>query len=156
MILAPPSYIHINMSLRTASSGMAGAVKAKQASKFDDDLAASMLEWIKTVSKEDISTKGTAENFQKTLKDGTVLCKFMNGLREGTVKKIQKPVGNFACMENINAFVEGCKTIGVGVEETFQSVDLFENRDLYSVIMCMMALGRKCKTEGLPTPSVIN
>lgn len=49
------------------------------------------------------------------------------------------------CLENINQFVKACRGIGIEDEATFQSVELFEGRDLFSVCMTLQALGRKVR-----------
>lgn len=45
-------------------------------------------------------------------------------------------------MENINAFQEAIKAYGVPTADVFQTVDLFEKKDIAQVTQCIYALGR--------------
>uniref|UniRef100_A0A0N4U4H2 Calponin-homology (CH) domain-containing protein n=1 Tax=Dracunculus medinensis TaxID=318479 RepID=A0A0N4U4H2_DRAME len=116
-------------------------IKSQQ-SKFNEDEATNLLEWIASLIKEDFNTSGERSNFANTLKDGQILCKLLNSVKPGTVKKIMKPTSNFNCMENINQFCMAVRALGVKDEETFQSVDLFEERDLFSVCVTLQSFAR--------------
>lgn len=66
-----------------------------------------------------------------------------NCLQPGAVKKINDSKMAFKCMENINAFLEAARNMGVPAQETFQTVDLWERQNLNSVVICLQSLGRK-------------
>ncbi|KAF8383139.1 cpn-4, partial [Pristionchus pacificus] len=142
---------------RPRPGGIAGALLDKQANKFNEDEASLLLQWIKDVTKEEVNTDGDRKEFQATLKDGTLLCRLINAIKPGTIKKIMKPMSNFNCMENINQFCTAAAALGVPVEETFQSVDLFDGRDLFSVTVTLRSLGKKvAKSLGIPPPQAVS
>lgn len=71
-------------------------------SKYSDELAAECLEWIKEVTAEPINTAGDMDNFYEVLKDGVILCKLVNVIKPGSVKKVNQSTMAFKCMENIS------------------------------------------------------
>ncbi|KAL3102168.1 hypothetical protein niasHS_003577 [Heterodera schachtii] len=147
-----PSYTH-----RPRPGGMAGAVLDKQKSKYNELEGQYLLEWInEKVKDSQISTDGQRTNFWEQLKDGTLLCRFLNAVEPGIVKKVMKPISNFNCMENINQFVSEARKMGVIDQETFQSVDLLEGRDLFSVCVTLQSLARKMeKSHGIALPKQV-
>jgi len=141
---------------RPRPSGLGGAVLDKQASKYNDLEGQYLLEWIRDIIKEPINTDGSRTNFLAQLSDGQVLCKVVNSIKPGLVIKIMKPISKFNCMENVGQFVAGARKLGVIDEETFQSVDLVEARDLFSVCVTLQALARRVeKTHNINPPKQV-
>uniref|UniRef100_A0A1B6CS28 Transgelin n=1 Tax=Clastoptera arizonana TaxID=38151 RepID=A0A1B6CS28_9HEMI len=128
---------------RATKSGFAAEAQRKINSKYSEELAQESLEWIKEVTNENISTSGDMDNFFEVLKDGTLLCRLINVLKPGAIKKINQTTMAFKCMENIDAFLKNAKELGVPTQETFQTVDLWERQNLNSVVICLQSLGRK-------------
>ena len=60
----------------------------------------------------------------------------------GCIKKIDKKGGGFALMQNIERFQQAAKDWGVPVREVFQTVDLWERKNIPQVTLCIHALGR--------------
>ncbi|KAF2354364.1 Calponin domain [Trinorchestia longiramus] len=150
-LLSSDNYFSTAKMNRATKSGLAAETHAKVNAKYDEGQAEQVLEWIKEVLKEDINTSGDADNFYEILKDGQVLCRLINTLKPGSVKKIQTSSMAFKCMENINGFVTGAKACGVSDTEVFQTVDLWERQNLNSVVICLQALGRKGSNFGQPS-----
>ncbi|CAH1106013.1 unnamed protein product [Psylliodes chrysocephalus] len=80
--------------------------------------------------------------FEDILKNGVVLCKLMNKLTPGSIKKIQEKGTNFQLMENIQRFQAAAKKYGLPEEEIFQTADLFEKRNIAQVAISLFSLGR--------------
>ncbi|KAL0881074.1 hypothetical protein ABMA27_002202 [Loxostege sticticalis] len=97
-----------------------------------------VLNWITAVLGEQLPNAP----YEDILKDGVVLCKLINKLSPGSVKKIQERGTNFQLMENIQRFQAAIKKYGVPEEEIFQTADLFERRNIPQVTLCLYSLGR--------------
>ncbi|KAL5291250.1 TAGLN3 family protein [Megaselia abdita] len=135
---------------RAPKSGFAAEAQRKINSKYSDELAQECLEWIKEITGEPINTSGDMDNFFEVLKDGVLLCKLVNCIEAGSVRKINESKMAFKCMENISAFLACAQKFGVPTQETFQSVDLWERQNLNSVVICIQSLGRKATKFGQP------
>lgn len=70
----------------------------------------------------------------------------INKLAPNSVNKINTTGAQFKMMENINKFQEACKRYGVADIDVFQTVDLWEKRNIPQVTQCIMALGRAVST----------
>mmetsp|Transcript_43447 Transcript_43447/g.70486 ORF Transcript_43447/g.70486 Transcript_43447/m.70486 type:complete len:184 (-) Transcript_43447:245-796(-) len=103
---------------------------------------------------EEVLGTTLAEPLQESLKDGIVLCNLINAVKPGSVSKTSKSKMAFAQMENINAFLTGLRNTKMIEEfETFQTIDLFENKNFPQVLKAIHALGRACrKLDGWTGP----
>ena len=104
---------------------MDGELAKKQADKFDPELEAKAKSWITGVTGTQFS-----QSLGDTLHDGTVLCQLLNKIKPGTVKKINTSSMPFKQMENIVSFLKGARALGVGAHDCFETVDLYEQKDM--------------------------
>lgn len=98
-------------------------------------------EWIEAVLGEKFPA---GQLYEDVLKDGVVCCRLINKIKPGSVPKINESGGQFKLMENINNFQKALKDYGVPDIDVFQTVDLFEKKDIANVTNTFFALGRAC------------
>ncbi|KAG8184540.1 hypothetical protein JTE90_012629 [Oedothorax gibbosus] len=128
------------MANRGPSFGLSAQVANKLAGKRDPQLEAEIMQWIGEI----MGQKLPAGPYDEVLRDGVILCNLMNTLMPGCVQKINTSGGQFKMMENINRFQDAAKKWGVPEIDVFQTVDLWEKRNIGQVTQCLMALGRAC------------
>lgn len=107
--------------------------------KRDTEKDAQAQEWIESL----LGVKfPPGEAYEDVLRDGSVLCRLINKLAPGSVKKINETGADFKLMENINNFQKALKVYGVPDIDVFQTVDLWERKDISQVTNTIFALGR--------------
>lgn len=85
-----------------------------------------------------------AKEFARVLKDGIFLCKLVNALEPGTIKKIhEENLNRFKKTENIFNFLQAGKKWGCTEQDMFQTVDLYEERNMNQVLNGIYAVARK-------------
>ena len=142
------------MANRPKGFGLTAELARKREAKFDCELSDEVFEWMRLVFEEaeDKDTlKALPAQIEKSgdvhavLKDGQVLCKLVNILKPGSVKKINTGSMVFKQMENINMFLSACEALGCKKLDLFQTVDLHEAGNIPQVINGIIALGRKAQ-----------
>ena len=111
---------------------------------------AEALAWIEEVT----GRKRDGAPIEEWLHDGTILCELINAIKPGSIRKILTSPMPFKQMENINAYTEACKKVGVPSQDLFVTVDLFEGKNLPAVVRNLHSLGRVAQQRGFSGPSL--
>lgn len=115
-------------------------IRNKLAGKRNPEQEAEAQDWIETVLG---SKFPPGESYEDALKDGIILCKLMNKIKPGAINKINTSGASFKMMENINLFQKALKEYGVADIDVFQTVDLWEQKDISQITCTLFALGRE-------------
>jgi hypothetical protein len=68
--------------------------------------------------------------------------RLMNKIKPGSVAKINVKGNPFSLRENIQSFQNAARAYGVPDNELFQSVDLFDKKNIPQVTLAIHSLGR--------------
>jgi hypothetical protein len=123
--------------MSTPAYGLDAELAAKAAAKFDPEMEKEVCDWIEALS-------GCPKGDQKTedwLHDGQVLCKLANAVKPGCVKKINTSAMVFKQRENITYFQTFCRDVGVAEISMFGTDDLFDAKNMGSVLSSIFILG---------------
>nr|KAF6348104.1 calponin 1 [Myotis myotis] len=113
------------------------------AQKYDLQREQELREWI-----EGVTGRRIGPNFMDGLKDGIILCEFINKLQPGSVKKVNESTQNWHQLENIGNFIKAITKYGVRPHDIFEANDLFENTNYTQVQSTLLALASMAKTKG--------
>jgi hypothetical protein len=117
--------------------GMDKELQDKKNAKYDKNAEAQVRSWIEQVTGE----KFKSNSFHQSLKDGQLLCKLINKIKPGAIPKINNSNMPFMQMENIGYFLKAASDLGLRNTDTFQTVDLYEEKNIPKVIESLMSLG---------------
>eukprot|EP00121_Abeoforma_whisleri_P006608 Awhi_evm1s6013 len=141
------------MSNQHRAFGLDADLQAKKDSKYNPELEAQAIDWIAELTGE--RSPGVKDEFYEFLKDGQVLCALINAIKPGSVKKVNTSKMAFKQMENINNFLSASTSaLGVPVTDLFQTVDLYENKNMVQVVGGIHAVGRHAAKDGFSGPTI--
>lgn len=122
-----------------ANSNLDQDLKESRGVKYSNSqLQSDIKAWLVTMLGGDVQYNDLMEY----LKDGTKLCEIINVVWGANTIKFKHSAMAFVQMENIDKFLTFCKSNGVQQDELFQTVDLYEQKDPYQVVMAIQSLSR--------------
>jgi len=102
---------------------------------------AQIRQWVASVSTDQSATQG---DISAALKSGLVLCKLVNGLKPGTILKVNEYTSAFRQAENIAAFTTAAKVVwGVPEADLFTPEDLQQSHNIPRVLLTLASLAQK-------------
>ncbi|KAA0184474.1 Transgelin [Fasciolopsis buskii] len=151
------------MATRVQDYGMDVAISRKLNSRYDPDAERQAIGWINQLLGQSIPLG--RENVQRSLKNGQILVELISAIYDRTpnlpqkAQMVRRPIrpsaGNapFKQMENIQKFLDCCEAYGVPRECLFQTVDLYEARNMAQVLATLLQLGTECQRNGFQGPA---
>ncbi|CAM9131234.1 unnamed protein product [Ectocarpus sp. 13 AM-2016] len=121
---------------RGAGYGLDAELARQREAKYDHSAENQARAWIEAVTGERV-----VGPFGDALRDGVNICKLVNTIKPGAVRKINESRMPFKQMENISNFLKSCRAMGVAEHSLFETVDLYEGKDIGLVVRCIFALG---------------
>jgi hypothetical protein len=92
---------------------------------------------------------------QAVLKSGVVLCQLVNAIAPGSVAKVSASAQPFPQRENVKAFIDNIRKLGVPDSENFETDDLFAAKNMKQVLIALHSFGRHAASvEGYTGPSL--
>lgn len=91
---------------------------------------------------------------QEALKSGVVLCNLANAVQPGSCASPSEMSMPFPQRENVAKYLSACTALGIKGFESFQTIDLFEDKDMHAVVTNVHALGRVAQTLGFNGPTL--
>jgi len=116
--------------------GLDAELKNKMDSKYDVAVEREIKSWM---ASKGVPVPG---DLHSELKSGVKLCQLANNLQPRSVARIQNAAAPFVQMENIASFLNAAQTMGVRTNELFQTVDLYEAKNMSAVLVTLAALKR--------------
>ena len=129
--------------------GMDKELAEKQAAKWDPKLEAEARQWIEAVTGMEIGA-----DLHEGLKSGVILVTLVNTIQPGILKAPSKMSAPFKQMENIGNYLSACTKLGVSAHDSFQTVDLFEGKNMVQVINQIHRLGSVAASRGFQGPAL--
>jgi len=144
------------MAHKGPSYGLSAELKLKQEAKYDPEEAKKCLGWINQVTAAGLDVNGckTDEQFAEQLKNGQALCKLINAIAPGSVRRINTMSATFKQRENIEMYLAGCSKYGLNQADLFQVNDLYEMKNVYMVIDNCHSLSGFAQKKGWKGPSL--
>jgi len=105
------------------------------------DKEAEVQQWIEAVTGE---RWPEGVEYGDYLSDGVALCKLMNRLSPGSVKRINTSGSSFTYMDNIHGFLDAVKAYGCPENDLFEGSDLLQNKNIENILTrAVMAVARQ-------------
>ncbi|KAL2095338.1 hypothetical protein ACEWY4_010057 [Coilia grayii] len=138
------------MANKGPAYGLTREVQSKIDKKYDPELEERLVAWIMAQCGDGVGAPEAGKTgFQNWLKDGCVLSQLINSLYGANkpIKKLQSSALPFKQMEQISQFLNAAERYGITKTDMFQTVDLWEGKDLAAVQRTLMALGSLAVTK---------